>query len=65
MKLLQLSESQIDIIHTAAAPLPRWDQTIFMKRVADLLRQEPEIGDGTVHRCVRVAQKQFWIPPRT
>ena len=27
---LQLSKSEIDIIHQAAAPLPQWDQTIFM-----------------------------------
>ena len=59
------SESEIDIIHRAATPLPRWDQTLFMKQVAELLREEQEIGEGVVHRCVRVAQKQFWLPPRT
>ena len=58
---LQLSKSEIDIIHQAAAPLPQWDQTIFMARVAELLRQEPEIGDGTVHKCVGVAQREHTL----
>ena len=60
---LQLSAKQIDMIHTAAAPLPPWDQTVFMQRVAELLHAEPELGDGVVHRVVRVAQQQFWQPP--
>jgi hypothetical protein len=51
------------MIHTAAAPLPRWDQTLFMARVAELLHAEPELGDGVVHRVVRVVQQQFWQPP--
>jgi hypothetical protein len=60
---LQLSANQIDMIHSAAAPLPRWDQTLFMHRVAELLREEPELGDGVVHRVVRIVQQQFWQPP--
>jgi hypothetical protein len=60
---LQLTTSQIDIIHSAAAPLPKRDQTMFMHRVAELLREEPELGDGVVHRVVRVVQQQFWQPP--
>jgi hypothetical protein len=60
---LQLTPSQIDCIHTAASPLPRWDQTLFMQRVAELLHEEPELGDGVVHRVVRIVQQQFWQPP--
>jgi hypothetical protein len=62
-KLLQLSASQISTIHQAARNYDGWDQTLFLRCVSDQLRQEPEIGDGTVHRCVRAAQKQFFIPP--
>jgi hypothetical protein len=60
---LSLTESQCDIVWQAASPLPRADHSLFLERVAELLNAEPEIGDGTVYRAVREAQKVCWTPP--
>jgi hypothetical protein len=57
MPKLNLRESEIAIIHQAAASLPRSTQTLFLRCVSDQLLQEAEIGDGTVARVVRIAQK--------
>ena len=48
----------------AATPLPPHDRDAFIAALANLLRGEREIGDGTVHRAVRALQKEFFQPPK-
>jgi len=63
MKISSLTDSQLEMVWRAAAPLQRVDQHSFLARVAELLTAEPELGDGVVYRAVRAAQKDYWEPP--
>jgi hypothetical protein len=46
-----------------AAPLLPQDRHKYLQRVAELLYQQGEIGDGAVARVCREAQKLFFDPP--
>jgi hypothetical protein len=60
---LALSDDQLDTIMRGAAPLPPQDRHKYLQRVAELLYQQGEIGDGAVARACREAQKLFFDPP--
>jgi hypothetical protein len=37
----------------------------FLRALAAALRNQPVIGDGTLHRAVRALQREFWRPPQS
>jgi hypothetical protein len=62
-KSIPLSDTQISMVLSAAAPLPRSDVDGYLELVAEQLRARSTIGDGDVHRAVVIAQKAFFTPP--
>src|SRR3954471_11423315 len=63
MPPLALSDNQLDTVMRGAAPLPPQDRHKYLQRVAELLYQQGEIGDGAVARACREAQRAFFAPP--
>jgi hypothetical protein len=61
--MIRLSDEQMHVISRTAEPLFPGDRGAYFHRVAELLRSQPELGDGIVSRVVRQAQKEFWRPP--
>ena len=59
---LALSDDQLDTVMRGAAPLPPQDRHKYLQRVAELLYQQGEIGDGAVARACREAQRAFFRP---
>jgi hypothetical protein len=59
---ISLTDDQLTVITNAAHPLPPQDRGPFLERVAELLRGV-EIGDGSIGRAVREAQREFLRPP--
>jgi hypothetical protein len=50
---VSLSDTELDAVMAAAAPLHPIDRSAFLASVAARLRHEPEVGRGTVNRIVR------------
>ena len=59
---LALSDDQLDTVMRGAAPLPPQDRHKYLQRVAELLYQEGEIGDGAAARACREAQRDVLRP---
>ncbi len=59
---IRLTDDQLGVIYSAAAPLHRADRDAFLRNVAERLRGI-EIGDGSIARACRDAQRQFISPP--
>jgi hypothetical protein len=62
---IALTDAQLTAVFEAARPLAVRDRDAFLQAVAEALQGRREIGDGDVHRAVKVAQRQFWDPPIT
>jgi hypothetical protein len=61
---VSLSDSQMDAVMLATAPMEPHQRSAFLASLAHLLRGEPEIGDGLLHRRIRELLRQgFWTPP--
>ena len=60
---LALSDSELDIVTRAAAPLAVGDRDGFLREVAAALAALPERGDGTVYRVCREVQRKHWDAP--
>jgi hypothetical protein len=60
---LALSDSQLDAVLRAAAPLQPVDRDAFLVLVAARLRGVGMIGDGVVARVCKEAQREFWDAP--
>jgi hypothetical protein len=60
---LALDDSQITHIMRAARVLAPADRDAFMRQVAAVLEQQPELGDGIVARVCREIQQRYWVPP--
>jgi hypothetical protein len=56
---LALSDEQLRILREYAKPLLPAVRGAFLQKVAQLLREEREVGDGVISRCCRVAQLEF------
>jgi hypothetical protein len=63
MPPLALTDSQLDLLHRLAWPLAPADRSGFLELVAQRLREQATIGDGTVHRIAVECQRRFWTPP--
>ena len=61
-KPIQLSNSQLEQILRAAAPLAPNDRSAFLADVAEALRDQA-LGDGAVFRVIREIQERYFHPP--
>jgi hypothetical protein len=61
--VIRLSDSELDAIMSAAAPLDRDLRDPFLRAVADELARHETIGPGTVYRVAREQQGKFFRPP--
>ena len=61
-KPIHLSDSQLEQILRAAAPLAPNDRSAFLADVAAALRDQA-LGDGTVFRVIREIQERYFRPP--
>jgi hypothetical protein len=60
---IALSDSELNIIFTAAHPLAVHERDPFLQEVAERLATIPERGDGIVFQICREVQREFWDPP--
>ena len=60
---VRFSDQQLDTIMSAAKPIAVDRRDDFLQRVAQLLQEESELGDGVIARACRTAQKEFFDPP--
>jgi hypothetical protein len=61
-KPIHLSDSQLEQILRAAAPLAPNDRSLFLADVAAALRKQA-LGDGVVFRVIREVQERYFRPP--
>ena len=61
-KPLHLSDTQLEQVLRAAAPLAPNDRSLFLADVAAALRDQP-LGDGIVFRVIRKMQERYFRPP--
>jgi hypothetical protein len=67
MTPLHLSDEEMDLLLTLAAPIEQRQRDQFLREVAAELeakRLAGEIGDGAVHRVARTVQRRFFDPPQ-
>jgi hypothetical protein len=62
-KPLALSDSELEAIMTAARPIAPDRRDAFVQEVANLLALCVEVGPGTVHRAIAMAQRAHFSPP--
>jgi hypothetical protein len=63
MPPLALSDSQLDAVLAAAAPLPVTARDQFLVDLAAAL-QGQDLGDGAVYRAIREVQRRHHDPPQ-
>jgi hypothetical protein len=63
-KPIQLSDSQLEQILRAAAPIAATDRSAFLADVATALHGQT-LGDGSVFRIVREIQERYFRPPES
>jgi hypothetical protein len=58
---ISLSDTELDAVMQAAAPLHPLDRPAFLSSITRGLRYEPEVGPGTINRVIRelLATKQY------
>jgi hypothetical protein len=61
--LPSFSDSQINMIMDAAAPLPAADRAAFLEEVVAALDGRP-IGDGLIFRAIRAVQARYLDAPK-
>jgi hypothetical protein len=61
---LSVSDSQLDAILAATAPLPPPERSAFLVALAHRLKSEVELGDGLLFRVLRELQREFFRPPQ-
>ena len=62
-KPIHLTDSQLEQILRAAAPLAPEDRSLFLADVATALRGQA-LGDGAVFRVIREIQERYFHPPQ-
>jgi len=61
--MLRLTDSELDAVLQAAAPIDHDRRGAFLEAVALELGRHEIIGDGTVFRVAREQQGRFFSPP--
>jgi hypothetical protein len=59
MPPLTLDDQSLEVLKTAASPLPVWKRKEFLHAVARELEQVETIGAGTVSRIAQSVQKRI------
>jgi hypothetical protein len=62
-QMLNLTDTELDIVFAAAQPLALKDRDAFLKDIAERLTALPHLGDGVVHRVCAEVQRRHWDPP--
>jgi hypothetical protein len=60
---LRLTDEQLTAIMRGAAPLAPNRRDAYLREIADALAVAGEIGDGSVARAIRTAQKRHYDVP--
>jgi hypothetical protein len=63
MPPLRLSDSDLDMIMHACRPISPERRDGFLQAVASELERCGEIGPGSVHRAIAMAQRAHFDPP--
>jgi hypothetical protein len=63
MPPLALSNTELEILRSVAAPLQPAERAAFLKQVAIELASQPVLGDGVVHRVATQWRLRYWCPP--
>ena len=63
MPPLRLSDEQMSAVLAAAHPLQPRARQAFLREVAQLLQEQPMLGDGSLHRLLVVVQKKHFDAP--
>ena len=61
--MISLSDTELDIVMAAAAPLLPQSRDAFLRAVAGALAQHPQLGPGIVCRIAREMQRRHFSPP--
>jgi hypothetical protein len=61
--VVSFSDSELDLLLVLAEPLAPSQRGAFLEAVAALLAQQPERGDGVVHRLGIEMQARFRAAP--
>jgi hypothetical protein len=61
-KPIALTDDQLAAIFRATEPLEPLRRSAFLIALAQMLRGEPEIGDGSLFRCILHLQREFHDP---
>jgi hypothetical protein len=61
---ISLSDDELEIVMSAAAPLPPQDRSRFLIDVAaELEKHRSDLGPGLITRVVRELQRKHFAPP--
>jgi hypothetical protein len=60
--MISLSDSELQIVLSAAKPIPPRDRDQFLRDVASELARYPEVGPGIIGRVVARLQRQHLAP---
>jgi hypothetical protein len=61
---IALTDAELTAIMVAAQPISVDRRDAFLQKVASTLRESAEVGPGTVHRAIALAQREFFDPPQ-
>ena len=59
----KLNDHHIEILLSAARPLPPSDHAAFLEEATKALAGCTDLGDGVVARTCREVQRRYWDPP--
>ena len=62
---ISLSDTQMDAVIRASAPLEHHARSAFLEELADALRDRSEIGEGFLHQVIREIQRKYIAHLRT
>jgi hypothetical protein len=60
---IRLNDTELDVVFSAARPLPVELRDPFLQAVADALASRGEVGPGVVYQVCREQQRRFFDPP--
>ena len=60
---VRLTDTELDLVLSAARPLAIEMRDPFLQAVADALAHRDEVGPGVVYQVCREQQRRFFDPP--
>ena len=62
---IPVSDAQWTVLLQSAQALLPADRPHYLAALAEALHNEPlPLGDGALHRAIRITQRRYWRPPR-